>query len=107
VRTLFLHPPSYDGGAGARYQKEDGWLAAEDAELLTEQGTQIAPLSFPHLSHGEIFASVEEFYRGFYLRPAKIASLLAEMLVSPALLARRLRAGAEFFQFLRSRRNAA
>jgi hopanoid biosynthesis associated radical SAM protein HpnJ len=97
----------YPGTYLYRQAKENGWLAAEDAELLTEQGTQIAPLSFPHLSHGEIFASVEEFYRRFYLRPAKIASMLAEMLVSPALLARRLREGAEFFQFLRSRRNAA
>jgi hopanoid biosynthesis associated radical SAM protein HpnJ len=97
----------YPGTFLYRQAKENGWLPAEDAELLTEQGRQIAPLSFPHLSHGEIFASVEEFYRKFYLRPAKIASMLAEMLASPPMLVRRLREGAEFFQFLRSRRKAA
>jgi hopanoid biosynthesis associated radical SAM protein HpnJ len=97
----------YPGTYLYRQAKQNGWLAAEDSELLTEQGTQIAPLSFPHLSHGEIFASVEEFYRRFYLRPAKIASMLAEMIADRAMLVRRLREGAEFFQFLRSRRNAA
>jgi hopanoid biosynthesis associated radical SAM protein HpnJ len=97
----------YPGTYLYRQAKENGWLAAEDDELLTQQGTQLAPLSFPHLSHGEIFASVEEFYRRFYLRPAKIASMLAEMIASREMLVRRLREGAEFFQFLRSRRNAA
>ncbi len=97
----------YPGTYLYRQAKENGWLPAEEGELLTARGTQLAPLSYPHLSHGEIFASVEEFYRSFYLRPAKIAAMLAEMISSPALLGRRLREGAEFFQFLRSRRNAA
>ena len=32
------------------------------------------------MSHGEIFAAVEDFYRKFYFRPAKIASILGEMI---------------------------
>ena len=96
----------YPGTFLYRQAKENGWLYREDLDLLTEEGTQIAPLSYPHLSHTEIFDSVEEFYRKFYFRPSKIASMLAEMIASPAMLKRRLREGVEFFQFLRSRRDA-
>ena len=55
----------------------------EETDLLTQEGTQIAPLNYPHLSHSEIFDSVEEFYKKFYFRPSKIASIVAEMIVSP------------------------
>ena len=34
----------------------------------------------PHLPHDEIFASVEHFYRKFFFRPRKIASIVGEML---------------------------
>jgi len=74
---------------------------------LTQEGTQIAPLNYPHLSHGEIFNSVEDFYKKFYFRPSKIASILAEMIVSPEMMKRRLREGVEFFRFLRTRRDSA
>ncbi|HEX4647952.1 MAG TPA: hopanoid biosynthesis associated radical SAM protein HpnJ [Steroidobacteraceae bacterium] len=96
----------YPGTFLYRQAKENGWLYREDLDLLTEEGTQIAPLSYPHLSHTEIFDSVEEFYRKFYFRPSKIASMLAEMIASPTMLKRRLREGVEFFHFLRSRRDA-
>jgi hopanoid biosynthesis associated radical SAM protein HpnJ len=97
----------YPGTFLYRQAKENGWLYNEQIDLLTQQGTQIAPLSYPHLSHGEIFDSVEAFYKKFYLRPSKIASMLAEMLASPEMLKRRVREGVEFFHFLRSRRDAA
>jgi hopanoid biosynthesis associated radical SAM protein HpnJ len=85
----------------------EGWLDAEHAELVDDNGVQIAPLNYPHLSHTEIFDSVESFYRRFYLRGGKIASIVAEMLRSPEMMRRRLREGVEFFQFLRERRAAA
>src|SRR6266540_2075197 len=47
---------------------ENGWLDDANAELVDERGVQIAPLHYPHLSHSEIFHSVEEFYRRFYFR---------------------------------------
>ncbi len=47
---------------------ENGWLDIEHAELIDEHGVQIAPLNYPHLSHGEIFDSVEVFYKRFYFR---------------------------------------
>lgn len=54
---------------------------------------QIAPLHYPHLSHTEIFESVEEFYRKFYFRGSKIASIVNEMVRSPQMMKRRLREG--------------
>jgi radical SAM superfamily enzyme YgiQ (UPF0313 family) len=85
--------------------KENGWFA-EDVDLLTENGTQIAPLNYPHLGHTEIFNSVEDFYKKFYFRPSKIASIVGEMITSPEMMKRRLREGVEFFQFLRNREEA-
>jgi len=82
--------------------KENGWFAS-DIDLLTEDGTQIAPLDYPDLPHGVIFDSVEEFYKKFYLRPSKIIEILGEMLASREMMMRRLREGREFFQFLRTR----
>ena len=96
----------YPGTFLYRQAKENGWLY-EDAELIDDGGVQIAPLHYPHLSHTQIFAGVEEFYKSFYFRPSKIASIVAEMLASPQMMKRRLREGVEFFQFLRARRGHA
>ena len=85
----------------------EGWLDAEHAELVDDSGVQVAPLHYPHLSHTEIFESVETFYKRFYFRAGKIASIVGEMARSPAMMKRRLREGVEFFQFLRERRAAA
>jgi hopanoid biosynthesis associated radical SAM protein HpnJ len=85
---------------------ENGWLDAEHAELVDEHGVQIAPLHYPHLSHTEIFDSVETFYKKFYFRAPKIASIVGEMVRSPQMMKRRLREGVEFFQFLRERQVA-
>ena len=83
---------------------ENGWLVDENAELLTERGTQVASLNYPHLSHTEIFQSVDDFYKRFYFRAPKIAAIVSEMIRSPEMLRRRLREGVEFFHFLRERR---
>jgi len=85
---------------------ENGWLDADHAELVDEHGIQIAPLHYPHLSHQEIFDSVETFYKRFYFRAGKIASIVGEMVMSPEMMARRLREGVEFFRFLREREMA-
>ncbi len=82
---------------------ENGWFDAEHAELVDEHGIQIAPLHYPHLSHEEIFYSVETFYKRFYFRAGKIASIVGEMVRSPEMMVRRLREGIEFFHFLRER----
>ena len=83
---------------------ENGWLDTSNAELVDEHGVQLAPLAYPHLSHSEIFHSVEEFYRAFYFRAPKIASIVFEMARSREMMKRRLREATEFFAFLRERR---
>ncbi len=96
----------YPGTYLYRQAVENGWLDIGHAELIDEQGVQIAPLHYPHLSHTEIFRSLETFYKRFYFRRKKIAELVAEMLKSPQMLRRRLREGVEFFHFLRNREMA-
>src|SRR6195256_6587537 len=92
----------YPGTFLYKQAKENGWVAS-DVDLLTDDGTQIAPLNYPHLGHTEIFDSVEDFYKKFYFRPSKIMEIVKEMLTSRDMLVRRLREGVEFFQFLKNR----
>ncbi|MGH6988918.1 MAG: hopanoid biosynthesis associated radical SAM protein HpnJ [Stellaceae bacterium] len=93
----------YPGTYLYRQAVENGWLDSEHAELVDARGIQIAPLHYPHLRHVEIFDSVDTFYRRFYFRAGKIASILGEMVVSPDMMVRRLREGVEFFHFLKER----
>jgi hopanoid biosynthesis associated radical SAM protein HpnJ len=97
----------YPGTFLYKQAKENGWLYNEEIDLLTNEGTQIAPLNYPHLGHTEIFEAVEDFYKKFYFRPSKIASIVGEMIMSPEMMKRRLREGVEFFSFLRHREDAA
>lgn len=83
---------------------ENGWLDEKNADLVDDNGTQLAPLHYPHLSHSEIHLSVEEFYRRFYFRASKIASIVSEMARDRQMFGRRLREAREFFAFLRERR---
>jgi hopanoid biosynthesis associated radical SAM protein HpnJ len=94
----------YPGTFLHRQALENGWLDDANAELVDDHGAQIAPLHYPHLSHSEIFDSVETFYKRFYFRSGKIASIVGEMVRSPEMMKRRLREGVEFFHFLRERR---
>ncbi len=96
----------YPGTFLHKQATENGWLDEKNAELIDEHGIQIAPLTYPHLSHTEIFDSVEVFYRKFYFRAPKIASIVGEMVRSPQMMRRRLREGVEFFQFLKERHAA-
>lgn len=93
----------YPGTLLHKQATENGWFNESEAELIDDDGVQIAPLHYPHLSHEEIFKSVETFYREFYFRPSKIFSILNEMVRDPQMMKRRLREGVEFFQFLRQR----
>ena len=86
---------------------KNDWFDQTHAELVNGDGVQIAPLHYPHLTHTEIFQSVEHFYRRFYFRSGKIAAIVNEMVRSPQMMMRRLREGVEFFSFLRERRSAA
>jgi hopanoid biosynthesis associated radical SAM protein HpnJ len=87
--------------------EKEGWLDTAHTEYVDAHGVQIAPLHYPHLSHEEIFKAVEEFYRKFYFRVPKIASICGEMVRDRQMLVRRLREGVEFFRFLKERKTAA
>ncbi len=97
----------YPGTFLYRQALENGWLDEKNAELINDNGIQIAPLHYPGLSHTEIFTSVEDFYRRFYFRVPKIASIVGEMVTQPDMMKRRLREGVEFFRFLKERRSVA
>ena len=73
----------------------------------TNTGCRSRRSRIQHLSHTEIFDNVETFYRRFYFRAPKIASIVGEMVRSPQMMKRRLREGVEFFQFLRERHKPA
>jgi hopanoid biosynthesis associated radical SAM protein HpnJ len=97
----------YPGTFLHRQALENGWFDEANAELVDEHGVQIAPLHYPGLSHAEIFNSVETFYRRFYFRAGKIASIVNEMARDFDMMKRRLREGVEFYHFLRERRGTA
>jgi hopanoid biosynthesis associated radical SAM protein HpnJ len=97
---------AYPGTYMYEQAKENGWLLDERNEhLVGDQGIQISSLSYPHLSHDDIFAAVSEFYRKFYFRPSKILEITGEMLRDWDVMKRRLREGREFMSFLAAREN--
>ena len=85
---------------------DNDWFDGSD-HLLTDGGTQIAQLSYPHLPATVIFDKVEEFYKRFYFRPRKIGAIVGEMVRDFDMMKRRLREGVEFFSFLHNRKKAA
>ena len=86
---------------------ENGWLLDQGNRLIDGQGVQISSLSYPHLSHEQIFEALATFYKRFYFRPKKVAAITYEMVKSPEMMKRRLREGVEFFRFLAERENHA
>ena len=96
----------YPGTELHRQALKHGWLATAEP-LVSDDGVQVAALTYPHLSHHEIFAALEEFYKRFYFRPKKMLEMSVEMIASPAMFKRRLREGAEFASFLWKREDRA
>jgi hopanoid biosynthesis associated radical SAM protein HpnJ len=90
----------YPGTYLHRQAVEHGWLHNGGKELVNDYGLQISALNYPHLPHTEIFEAVERFYKRFYFRPVKMASLVWEMVRSPQMMQRRLHEGVEFLRFL-------
>ena len=93
----------YPGTELHRQAVDNGWLAKSGQSLVADDGVQVSSLSYPDLSHREIFEALEEFYKRFYFRPRKMAEMTWEMASSPEMFKRRLREGAEFFRFLSKR----
>jgi radical SAM superfamily enzyme YgiQ (UPF0313 family) len=96
---------AYPGTELDRVARENNWII-ENKDIRTMvagDGVQVSSISYPHLSHKEIFDAVAEMYKCFYFRPSKIAEIVGEMLMSWDVLKRRLREGVEFIHFLRAR----
>lgn len=80
----------------------NGWMAREN--LIAASGIQTSTLCYPHLTHAQIEDAVEKMYRTFYFRPKPILRIVREMATDRQMMVRRLREGAEFFSYLRERK---
>ena len=99
-------PAAYPGTFLYNQAKENGWLIGEKGDkLVSSDGIQNSILDYPHLSREEIFEAVDIFYKRFYFRPAKMASLFLDMCRDWQVMKRQLREGVEFFRFLWGREN--
>jgi hopanoid biosynthesis associated radical SAM protein HpnJ len=96
---------AYPGTELYALAQKNNWLRKQ--ALVSDGGIQVSSLEYPNLSHQEIFDALATFYKRFYFRPGKIGEIVYEMVRSPHWLMRRLREGAEFFQFLREREESA
>ena len=94
---------AYPGTSLHKQAMENGWLLRDSTHIVAQAGFQVSSLNYPHLSHEEIFAALEKFYKSFYFRPGKIAEITFEMMQSWEMTKRRLREGVEFFRFLYGR----
>ncbi|MGH8742960.1 MAG: hopanoid biosynthesis associated radical SAM protein HpnJ [Burkholderiales bacterium] len=94
---------AYPGTYLHKQAMDNGWLLRDSTHIVAQEGFQVSSLSYPHLSHEEIFEALEKFYKRFYFRPSKIAEITFEMMQSWEMTKRRLREGVEFFRFLYGR----
>ena len=101
-------PAAYPGTFLYKQAIENGWLIDETGNhLVADSGVQNSVLNYPHLSSQEIFDAVDEFYKRFYFRPRKMATLFLDMCRDWDVMKRQSREGVEFFRFLWGRENAA
>jgi len=99
-------PAAYPGTFLYKQAIENGWLI-DDSSLVGDDGVQHSVLNYPHLSSDDIFEAVDNFYKRFYFRPWKMATLFFEMCKDWEIMKRRLREGVEFFKFLFIRESTA
>jgi len=99
-------PAAYPGTFLYKQAIENGWLI-DDTTLVGDDGVQHSVLNYPHLSSDDIFEAVDNFYKRFYFRPWKMATLFFEMCQDWEIMKRRLREGVEFFKFLFVRESTA
>lgn len=92
-------PAAYPGTFLYKQATENGWLMTDET-LVGNDGVQHSVLNYPHLPSEEIFEAVDNFYKRFYFRPWKMATLFFEMCKDWEIMKRRLREGVEFFKFL-------
>ena len=84
---------------------KNGWF--DNNTLVTGSGVQMSTLCYPDLRIDEIEEAVERMYRRFYFRMKPIFRMFREMYAEKHMLARRLREGREFLEYLHLRRGLA
>jgi hopanoid biosynthesis associated radical SAM protein HpnJ len=92
----------YPGTELYRLCQEKGYFA--DTPLVSEHGWQMCAVSYPGLSHIEIFQEVERFYKRFYYRPRFMLRAIKKMIMDGDERRRMLREGAQFKNFLLKRK---
>lgn len=97
---------AYPGTYLYEQARREGWLVDDTTgKLLMADGFQVTSISYPHLSHEEIFDAASDFYRKFFFRPRKMASILSEMLSDWDQMKTRLGEARDFFTYLTRREN--
>ena len=99
-------PAAYPGTLLYKQATENGWLVTDES-LVGDDGVQHSVLNYPHLPSEAIFEAVDNFYKRFYFRPRKMATLFFEMCRDWEVMKRRAREGVEFFKFLFGRESTA
>jgi len=97
----------YPGTELYEQAQENGWFVPTRDSGVDSNGIQAATLHYQGLDAREIFDSVERFYKDFYLRPKPILRIVGDMVRDSKEMKRRLREGAEFFNFMNSRKQEA
>ena len=86
----------------------NGWMKKSvNGSTIRADGFQDMTLDYPNLDHGEIYESLDRFYRQFYFRSGPILRIVKTMLEDGDVFTRRCREGWEFFSTLRNRRSEA
>jgi hopanoid biosynthesis associated radical SAM protein HpnJ len=99
---------AYPGTHLYKQAREQGWLIEDTTgKLVMDEGFQVTSISYPHLSHEEIFEAAASFYRRFFFRPGPIARIVKEMLTDWSQMKLRLSEAREFFSYLATRKNQA
>lgn len=92
----------YPGTAFYDFALDNGYIKADD--MVGESGYQQCVINYPNLSGEEIFATVEKFYRSYYLRPRYIFKAVNKMARDPEERKRMWQEGKDFFRTMRKRR---
>lgn len=85
-----------------RQAEQNGWI--NNNILVADSGIQTSTLSYPNLGIDDIEQAVERMYRRFYFRLKPIFRMVREMSTEKHMLARRLREGREFLDYLNIRK---
>ncbi|MEE2677156.1 MAG: hopanoid biosynthesis associated radical SAM protein HpnJ [Myxococcota bacterium] len=99
---------AYPGTHLYRQAREESWLVEDTTgKLVMDDGFQVTSISYPHLSHEEIFEAASSFYRRYFFRPRPIARIVGEMLTDWNQMKVRLGEARDFFTYLTRRENQA